>query len=687
MVGSTGRGRCPRWTVGVSGLAVLLCAAAVFTSLSCRPPEQKTVRQLNVVLVTIDTLRPDRLGCYGHPDNQTPNLDSLARKGALFENATAQTPLTAPSHASIFTGQNPTVHKVRDTGGFVLPSSSPVLAETLQSRGWDTAAFVGASVLKKGFGFHRGFGVYDDQMPKPAASGMGSELPERRAGEVVDRALRWLNSQSGKPFFLWVHVFDPHSPYDPPSPFREKYAGRLYDGEVAYTDQQLGRLFDAVGRKSSPEDTLIVVLSDHGESLSEHGEYTHGVFLYDSTLRLVFIIAGPGIPPGQRLKQQARSIDILPTILDLMGSQAPAGVQGISLAPALMGKQLPATYSYAETLFPKINMGWTELRGIRTNQWKYIRAPKPELYDLVRDPAETRNVIADHPNEVREMEARLAEFAGPSGNRNPEIVGTVVVDQRTMEQLKSLGYSAGMAQQEYRLTGEGVDPKDRLELMKLLHLAVSPDAPTPAALRLGWLRQALAKDPVNPTVYLHLGDEYQRAKRLKEAMQLYQDGIRNGVRTAWIYARLGHLYLQQGRREEAVVAYERAAQLNPTDCESLSDLGLIYLDMERTRDAERVFQWCLASGEEHALTYNGLGLVAVRRQDMIAARGHFEKAVHLDPNLLEAYLNLGRIYRMTGANTRARECFETFLVKAAPAEYGDTIARVRAELEAMREIK
>jgi tetratricopeptide (TPR) repeat protein len=454
---------------------------------------------------------------------------------------------------------------------------------------------------------------------------------------------------------------------------------------VAYTDQQLGRLFDAVGRKAPPEDTLIVVLSDHGESLSEHGEYTHGVFLYDSTLRLVFIMAGPRIPPGRRLKQQARSIDILPTILDLMGSQALSGVQGISLVPILSGKEFPVTYSYSETLFPKINMGWAELRGLRTNRWKYIRAPKPELYDLVQDPSEMRNVIADHPNEVREMEARLAEFAGPPGDRTPEKIETAVVDQRTMEQLKSLGYAAGLAQREYLLTGEGVDPKDRLEIMKLLHLAVSPDSPASERLRLGWLRQALAKDPANPTIYLHIGDEYQRAQRQSEAMQIHQDGIRNGVRNAWIYSRLGHLYLGQGRREEAIVAYERAAQLNPTDCESLSDLGLTYLDIGRLRDAERVFQWCLASGEGHALTYNGLGLVAVRRQDMIAARGHFEKAVQLDPDLLEAYLNLGRIYKMMGANTRARECFESFLVKASPAEYGDTITRVHAELEGMRE--
>src|SRR5437773_6005263 len=324
-------------------------------------------RRLNLVLVTIDTLRADRLGCYGYSKIETPNLDKLAKKGILFENAVCQTPLTAPSHASMFTGTYPTVHKVRDTGGFVLQSSNATLAEILQEAGWDTAAFIGASVLKKRFGFNHGFTVYDDQMPKPPGSKMRGESAERPAGEVVDRAIGWLESQSGKPFFLWVHLFDPHVPYDPPSPFREKYMQRPYDGEVAYTDYELGRLFETVARKAPPEHTVIAVLSDHGESLSEHGEYTHGVFLYESTLRIVFMMAGPGIPTGLRVKQQARTIDLLPTLLELMGRKARPNLQSTSLVRSFAGKEVPTLYSYMETLHPKINMGWAEFRGIRTN--------------------------------------------------------------------------------------------------------------------------------------------------------------------------------------------------------------------------------------------------------------------------------------------------------------------------------
>jgi choline-sulfatase len=653
--------------------ALLLWLGSVGSSHAATP-----ARQPNLVLVTIDTLRADRLGCYGNSKIETPNLDQLARQGALFENAVTQTPLTAPSHASIFTGLNPTVHKVRDTGGFVLESSHQTLAELLQRQGWDTAAFVGSSVLKGQFGFNRGFAVYDDQMPKLDKRQITGDYAERRANQVVDKAMGWLASRSSKPFFLWVHVFDPHSPYDPPSPFRERYRGRPYDGEVAYTDQQLGRLLAAVARKSLPENTVIAVLSDHGESLSEHGEYTHGVFLYDSTVRIPFLLAGPGVPKGLRVKQQARAIDLLPTLLDLTGSKPPAGAQGASLTPTFTGKPLPVSFSYLETLYPKINMGWVELRGIRTNQWKYIRAPKPELYDLLQDPAETRNVIGGHPAEVLQLEAQLKGVAGV------DKVKTTMVDQRTMAQLKSLGYLGGSSGQEYTLTGKGVDPKDRLGVLKSLYLAVSPDAKSPASQHIPQLRRALTEDPANPTVYYHLGDEYTKAGQPGEAMKLYQDGIRHGLRNAWLFSRLGYLYLQQGNKDEAIASYERAAQLNASDSESLNDLAMAYLETGRIDDAERVFKWSLATDNTFALAHNGLGLVSIQKRDLGAARGHFEKAVQLDPDLLEAQLNLGRIYQMSGANGQARACFEAFLAKASPAEYGPVIAKVKAELAAMK---
>ena len=651
-----------------------LCLVGLVTLGACKSGSAPSPSRLNLLLVTIDTLRADRLGCYGYSQIETPNLDKVARQGVLFENAVAPAPLTAPSHASMMTGVYPTVHKVRNTGGFVLSPSEPKLSKILQDQGWDTAAFIGSSVLKGRFGFNQGFAVYDDEMPT-SASGSAVAEPERRAGEVVDRAVKWLDAQSGKPFFLWVHVYDPHIPYDPPDPFREKYRDRPYDGEIAYTDQQLGRLFDTVARKSRPENTLIAVLSDHGESFSEHGEYTHGVFLYDTTLRIAFLMAGGPIPAGLRVKQQARTVDLLPTVLELMGGKAPPGTQGTSLAPAFRGKEVPTAYSYAETLFPKFNMGWAELRAMRTTRWKYIRAPKPELYDLAQDPAETTNVIASHPSEARELEAQLKAVSGGG-----EKVAPAPMDPRTLQQLRSLGYLGGSSPQGDELTGKGTDPKDRLEVLRLLHLAVHSGAPLPQ--RISMLRKAIAEDPTNPTLYNNLGNLYAEAGRPAEAMALYQDALHKGVSAAWLYSRLGSLYLRQGNKADAIASLEVAARLNPSDYESLENLAVAYRAAGRVADSERVLTEILKSGEEYAPAYNELGMAAFQKGDAAAAQGYFEKAARLDPTY---QLNLGRFYKMAGDNARARAAFEAFLAaRSTSPEYRQVIPQVRKELESVQ---
>ena len=666
----------------LSALTVL--AATIFVSCKARhaaPEPAPQLRPLNVVLITIDTLRADRLHCYGNEKIETPALDRLARKGVLFEDAVAQVPLTPPSHASIFTGTYPTVHHVRNTGGFVLQPSSVTLATILQQQGWDTAGFIGASVLKKYFGFNQGFAVYDDQMPKPEKSQEEREYPERRAAKVVDHALEWLNGQSGKPFFVWLHLYDPHEPYSPPEPFRQKYRDNLYDGEVAYTDQQIARFLDALEKKSPPEKTLIVALADHGESLGEHGEFNHGVFLYDSTLRIPFLMAGPGIPAGLRVKQQVRTIDVLPTVLDLMGGKPPAACQGTTLLPAFAGKQLPAVYSYAESLYPKMNMGWAELRGIRTAHWKYIRAPKPELYDLTQDPGETTNVIDSHPQEFHELDAKLKALT-PAGGA--EKVSSTPGDARTMAQLKSLGYLSGYATREFELTGKGPDPKDRTGTLKALQLTLGPGSnKIPSSRRIDLLRQALAQDPANPTLYVYLGGEYEKAGRYDQALLVYQDAIKKDVRNGRLLSRIGDLCLRKGDKDQAISAYEKAAQYNPADYESQVNLATAYLEKGKAADAERVFRWVLTT-EDYAPAHNGLGLIAIQRRDATAARVEFERAVALDPDLVEAQLNLGLIYKMAGDLPRAKLCFEAFLAKASRAQYARIIPQVREEVAAMR---
>jgi tetratricopeptide (TPR) repeat protein len=264
-----------------------------------------------------------------------------------------------------------------------------------------------------------------------------------------------------------------------------------------------------------------------------------------------------------------------------------------------------------------------------------------------------------------------------------ERVSTTMIDRRTTEQLRSLGYLGGVSQQQYELTGKGVDPKDRIEVIRLLELAVGPESHRGPQERITFLRRALALDPTNPTIYYDLGETYAKTGRDADALKLYHYGIEKGIRTGWIYSRLANLQMRRGQQAEAITSFEKAAQLNPSDTESLSDLGLAYLDTGRLADAERAFKWAVATGKDYAPAHNGLGLVAIQKNDLPAARDHFKRAVELDPGLLEAQLNLGRIYKMTGANARARECFEAFLARASPAEYGDVIPRIKAELAAM----
>jgi tetratricopeptide (TPR) repeat protein len=364
----------------------------------------------------------------------------------------------------------------------------------------------------------------------------------------------------------------------------------------------------------------------------------------------------------------------------LMGGRPPASVQGVSLTPFFAGKNAATDVSYAETLYPKINMGWAELRGIRTNRWKYILAPKPELYDLSQDPAETNNVIQSHAAEAQKLQAELAAIAG----KGTEKVETSTVDQRTLEQLRSLGYVSGVSQPTFDLKGKGVDPKDRLGVLKAIEEADGPTSHLPFPHRIELLRQALKQDAANPTLYYSLGRNCERAGRYAEAIDVYRTAIRNGVESGWLRSRIGDFLVRSGRKTEAIPEYERAIRLDPADTGTQTNLATAYVETGRLEDAERIFKGIIKIDETHAAAYNGLGVIAIQRQDTAAARSYFEKTVQLDPDLLEAQLNLGILYRMAGESARARSCFESFLAKASPAQYGEMIPKVREELETLQ---
>jgi len=658
---------------------MVIYTLAMWTLVSCKSSRKSespdaALKPINVVLITLDTVRADHLHCYGYKKIKTPNIDSLAASGVLFDKAVTQAPLTQPSHASMFTGTNPNVNRVRNNSGFALPPSSITMATILQKRGWDTAGFVSATVLKKVFGLSQGFATYDDEMPQ---TGSGMETAARPANITVDHAIRWLNVQQGKPFFLWLHLFDAHQPYHPPPEFLKEYPGDPYDAEIAFDDRQLGRFLDAVKQKSPPGKTLIILLSDHGQSLGQHGEYEHGIFLYDSTLRIAWIMAGPGVPAGMHVQQQAREIDLLPTVLDLLGGKPLTPVQGTSMVPAFFGKTVPSTYSYEETLCPKINMGWSELRGIHTTHWMYVRAPRPELYDLDRDPEELNNVIKSHSGEYRELDAQLKRLSGMKDS-GTETLAVSNVDRKTMEQLESLGYVANLPARNIHLNGKGDDPKDHTATLKTLE-TISNTKMDPIR-EIEVLQQALKSDPTNPTLYGWLIDSYEKTGQYAQAVQACLNALHLGIRDE-ILPHLASLYLREGKLKEAVSYYEQAAQLNPLDIAGQNNLGLAYLQTGRLADAERTFQWVLAV-QPYAPAYNGLGIVADKRKEAAVARKNFERAVQLDPAYVEAQLNLGMLCTQAHDIPCARTAFRAFLAKATP-DYGDVIPKVKMALASM----
>ncbi len=361
----------------------------------------------NLLLITLDTTRADHLGCYGYAQAATPNLDRLAGEGIRFARVYAPAPLTLPSHSSIMTGLYPATHGVRNNG-HELASKWRTLAEILKGRGFATAAFVSSFSVDSRFGLGRGFDLYDDTFEAQAT--LKGANAERRAGDTFARFSRWLDGHAQDRFFAWVHYYDPHLPYDPPSPYREGAPGRPYDGEIAYMDHYVGAILEALEAKGLRGKTLIVVAGDHGEGLGDKAETGHGIFLYEETLRVPLIINGRAFPRPRIVESAVRLVDVAPTILEALGFKAEAsGMEGQSLVPWIKAKTRPDLDSLIETFYPRENFGWSELVGIVSGPWKYIQAPRPELYDLAGDPREMTDLAASSPAKAGELRRKLEE--------------------------------------------------------------------------------------------------------------------------------------------------------------------------------------------------------------------------------------------------------------------------------------
>lgn len=698
-------GVCARALVPAMAVLPTLLAAGCSRA---TPPTQP--REASVLFITLDTTRADHLSCYAEdtgapvssPANRaamrtspvqrgakTPRLDALAARGIRFAHATAQVPLTLPSHACMFTGTYPEVHQLRDMGGFTLDPKHLTLATMARNASYTTAAFVGSKAVGRVFGINQGFDTYDDQMPSRGQEEgkLPGVFPERRAAVTTDRALEWLKQHGRERFFLWVHYYDPHEPYEPLEPYKSQYPNDPYSGEIAYTDEQVGRLLDFLDQQNLRDRTLVIAVGDHGEGLNDHGEGTHGIFIYDDTLHVPLIIAGPGVTASKVVNYQVRSIDLLPTVTEFLTLAPNPAAQGVSLWPLIERRQpLPgkgSNYAYIETLYPKTYMNWSELRGMRTDRWKFILAPKPELYDLEKDPAEKENVIARHPAEADQLQKKIWEVIGPAAR--DQKLSFAPVNKETRQELESLGYVSAGTPREIVLNMSGPDPKDRvstLQAMQQYDRAMKVKAFLQAARA---MEAAVKKDPANPLARLYLATAYEKARDWRRAIEIYRGAVEIHVATDQILSRLGKAYLRVHDLENGVKVMEEAGRMNPTDLDNFRNLGTAYLELKRVHEAEKAFKAILVQDDRNAPAYNGLGLVAIQRGDGDAARVNFEKAIEFGPDEVEPLLNLGVLYQKTGNRAQALHYLEMFIEKAPKESYGNLLPQVREAINELRQ--
>ena len=615
-------------------------AAAARSRLLARTPRPA---DLSVLLVTLDTLRADRLGCYGFRRISTPALDSLAAEGVLFEQATATVPLTLPSHASILTGLVPPHHGVHDNGGYFLEEKQVSVAERFREAGFATGAFVGAWVLDSRWGTDQGFARYDDRFDLSRFKVLALGTVQRPGGEVVDAALEWLETVRERRFFAWVHLYDPHTPYEPPEPHLSRYPGQPYLGEIAYTDEQVGRLLSWLRRTSLLDRTAVVVVADHGESLGEHGEATHTFFVYDATVHVPLLVRTPWGDRG-RVRAQVSTVDVFPTLLDLAGLAPQPGVDGTSLARLLLDPSADeGRLAYSETYFPRFHFGWHHLRALRDGRFKYVEAPRPELYDVRADPGETRDVRQAWPQRADEMRQALEGMAGQGELEAPN---REEMDPETLQRLAALGYvgSAPPAAPGAVLA----DPKDKIGLVRRLGQAKEAAKGEDIEEAVGLVRGVLAEDPGIVDAHVSLGGWLRKLDRQEEAVTAYRAALALQPDNEGALAELASVYRALGRNDAAVEGYRTALRLQPRQPQLWYQLATLFLDLDRPAEAEATFRSALEHNPKMGAAYNSLSAIAFQRGELERAEELVRRGLRMEPEVRGGRYNLARILEARG---------------------------------------
>ena len=613
------------------------------------------IDQMNIVLFTIDTLRADHLECYGYDRVKTPNINRLASEGILFEHNIVQTPLTLPSHSSIFTGTHPLYHGIRDNGGFYLDEKHITLAEALKTNGYSTGAFVGAFVLDSRWGLDQGFDYYYDNFDLTKYKSISLDSVQRRGDEVLVEAFKWLEKNYQDKFFAWIHLYDPHTPYNPPEPYKTQYKGSrsgLYDGEIAYVDLLMGDFRNFMEEKNLLDKTLIIFTGDHGESLGEHKESAHGFFIYDSDIRVPLIIRFPENKfQGSVITNQVRSIDIMPTILNILGGRSPESVQGESMLPLILGKQGgEALSAYSETYWPRYHYGWSELKSLRKGQYKFIDAPKPELYDILEDPGELNNLVNKNAALAHEMKRELEALIDRYSAEGIEEAGPKTIDNDSLVKLQALGYIGSFRASSKQKGEKLADPKDRIELyneIKVAQFLVTEEKMDKAEKK---IKNILNKDPSVLEARYILGNIYSKQKKYDEAIEEYKKALEVDPEYYESIFGIALAYKKSGKYDEAIVGFKRLIDIDPKDTKPLLHLGDIYEVQGELDKAMRYLKSAVTIDPEAPVFHNNLGAVYLKREMLDEAENEIKTALSIERSipLFNAHFNLALLHEARG---------------------------------------
>ncbi len=634
--------------------------------------------RLNVVLITIDTLRADRLSVFGS-DIETPGFDRLAEEGVLFSNASTTVPFTLPAHSSIMTGTYPPFHGVRENVGYFLGEENTTLAEMMAQSGRDTAGFVSAFVLDSRWGIGRGFEHYHDDFDLGAFQSANLGSVQRPGEETIAAVHSWLDRpQTGEggrePFFLWLHLFDAHDPYTPPEPFRSQYPGRLYDAEVAYTDSLLDGFLEDLEARGLLESTVVVVTADHGEGLGDHGEAFHGYFVYDSTVHVPLVFRLPGkASAGRRVREAVSHVDIVPTILDLTGQSIPDRVQGRSLVGALAGEELgedePEPVVYAESFYPLLHYGWSALRALRSESFKYIEAPAPELFDLASDPAESENLYPGSGGVGRSMARQLLDL-GVQLEQGAASSAAADLDEQTLAQLRALGYVAGPGETDARSYDPRIprnDPKEAIGLHRKIMRAQGLAGDDKAAEAKRLLEEALAEDSALIDVHQLLGDLELQASDFEAAAGHFERALAlDGQHKSSLFG-LATAHHRMGRADDAVVGYQLLLSIAGQDSKATLAIADIEVKRGRLEEARHVLRDAAQPGAP-ALLFNRLGEVMTLEGQQAEARRWFEEAIDSNPDLSQPRFNLAVLFEESDDLVKAQRYYEE-AIERSPRHY------------------